>query len=495
VTTTSLRRLASVSILGLLLAVVVDAQPQRTARPAPPPVRPVVGGPRTIRVGVARQGTYTIRAIPIEEYVAGVLVGEAMPDSPPALLDALAIAIRTYALKNLERHRTEGFDVCDQTHCQVLRTPTDATTQAATRTAGRVLTWQGGLATVYYSASCGGHTEVPSAVWPDAEDVPYLPSKRDEGCGGTPEWAIELRATDVERALTASGFRGSLKAVRILARDESGRVTGLAVDGLTPSRVSSQDFRMAIGAQSLKSTAFEMRKTGMVYRFSGRGYGHGVGMCVIGATRLAAVGESADALLTRYYPGTTISSIELAAPDVPVGTSGTSSPPPAAVPTPAARTSNALEALTARARADLASLLQIVPPAPLPIQVHGSSSEYERATGRDWFTLAALVDGQIHLMPLDELEQRGVLERVLRREIVHGWLDAQLANRPRWVREGAALFFSDPRPNEADARGPCPSDAELERPLSAGALSQAYARARACFARQIASGRTWRDVR
>lgn len=485
-----------VSMLGPLLAVVADAQSQRTTRPPVPPAsRPVVDAPRTIRVGVQRQGVYTIRSIPLEEYIAGVLVGEALPDSPPALLDALAIAIRTYALKNLERHRSDGFDVCDQTHCQVLRTATDATTRAATRTAGQVLTWQGALATVYYSASCGGHTEVPSAVWPDAEDLPYLPSKKDEGCGGTPEWTLELRSSELERALTASGFRGSLKAVRILARDESGRVTGLAVDGLTPGRLSSQDFRMAVGAQSLKSTAFDMRKTGAVYRFSGRGYGHGVGMCVIGATRLATTGESAEALLARYYPGTAIGSLDSAAPDTPVGTTGTYTSRPAAVPTPATRAATALEALATRAHADLASVLQIAPPAALRIQVHGSSLDYERATGRDWFTLAAVANGQIHLMPVEELEQRGVLERVVRREIVHGLLDAQLANRPRWVREGAALYFSDPRPGDTDARVPCPSDAELERPLSAGALSQAYARARACFARQIASGRSWREVR
>ena len=84
--------------------------------------------------------------------------------------------------------------------------------------------------------------------------------------------------------------------------------------------------------------------------------------------------------------------------------------------------------------------------------------------------------------------------------------DAVLASRPAWVREGAAVFFagevppaptgSRPRPAfKPEPRTACPQDIELLRPVSVGALSYAYARARACFAKQIAAGRTWRDVR
>ena len=95
--------------------------------------------PDTLRVGVSSGGSVAVRTVPLEDYVAGVLVGEAARDSAPAALDALAIAIRTYALHNLNRHRADGFDICDQTHCQVLRTATPATEQAALRTAGQIL--------------------------------------------------------------------------------------------------------------------------------------------------------------------------------------------------------------------------------------------------------------------------------------------------------------------------------------------------------------------
>ena len=75
-------------------------------------------------------------------------------------------------------------------------------------------------------------------------------------------------------------------------------------------------------------------------------------------------------------------------------------------------------------------------------------------------------------------------------------VDGPLQNRPQWVRDGAALFFADPAGGASvNGRFACPSDAELRTPLSAGALGNAYARARACFARQIAAGKRWRDVK
>ena len=82
--------------------------------------------------------------------------------------------------------------------------------------------------------------------------------------------------------------------------------------------------------------------------------------------------------------------------------------------------------------------------------------------------------------------------------------DAALAQRPRGLREGAAIFYaggappaptgSRPRPAfKPEPRTPCPEDNELLRPVSVGALSYAYARARACFEKQIAAGKSWRD--
>ena len=106
-------------------------------------------------------------------------------------------------------------------------------------------------------------------------------------------------------------------------------------------------------------------------------------------------------------------------------------------------------------------------------------------------------------MPLAILRERGVLGRVIRHELVHMLTDSVLGQRPMWVREGAAVYFAGAqspavaqRPAfTAGARASCPDDQELRFPVSAGALSNAHARARACFARQIEAGRSWRDIR
>jgi SpoIID/LytB domain protein len=505
--------------VSLLLATGVTAGLQRP-RPAPAAseqARPTIEAPAEIRVGIAGAGGYKVQRMPIEQYVAGVLTGEAARESPPAVLQALAIAIRTYALRNVNRHIADGFDVCDETHCQVLRTGTAATIDASDRTSGRVLTWRGALAIVYYSASCGGHTERPSAVWPGAEDPPYLPARPDDGCGGDPVWSAQLAVRDIERALVASGFSGRLKAIRVLSRDSSGRVQRLAVDGLTPSSLSGQDLRMFVGPQLgwqlVKSTAFQLRRAGERYEFEGRGYGHGVGMCVIGATRLASRGESAEALLARYFPGTDIGSTASgrspvpspppapAATPVPTATAGTSpgrasgaSANVPSVPDEQTRQRQELGALADKLRQELSRTMEVAAPAGVTLQLHASDVDYERATGRHWFTFGAFIDGTLHLTPVDPLRARGLLERVIRREMVHAIVDRELAQRPRWVRDGAALYYSDPQIH-ADVKGPCPSDIDLEQPVSAGALMQAYAGARACFARQIAAGRGWRDVR
>lgn len=263
-----------------------------------------------VRVGVLQNGSYTVIPVRIEEYVSRVLVGEALPGSESAALDALAIAIRTYTVANLARHEAEEFDLCDQVHCQVMRGATAATDAAASRTAGRVLRFRGEPASIYYSASCGGRTEKPSNVWPDATDPPYLPSRKDSGCDGGPKWTTELGLEDLDRALTAAGFQGSLKNMRIRSRNQSGRVALLALEGLSPPVISGQDLRMAVGRslgwRHIQSTVFHLRRTTAGFRFEGQGYGHGVGLCVIGSSKLAAKGMSPLKILNRYFPGASV---------------------------------------------------------------------------------------------------------------------------------------------------------------------------------------------
>jgi hypothetical protein len=159
---------------------------------------------------------------------------------------------------------------------------------------------------------------------------------------------------------------------------------------------------------------------------------------------------------------------------------------------------------TLKARNDLARTLGV--PAPrVTLRFHPTTDDYERVTGQAWFTSGAIVNNELHLLPLAVLRDRDMLERTVRRELVHMMADAALGKRPVWVREGAAIYFAgepmipgEPQQRPAfkpEPRGSCPDDNELLHPLSVGALSNAYARARACFAKQIQAGRNWKDVR
>jgi SpoIID/LytB domain protein len=469
--------------------------------------------PSGLRVGFSRPGGgYTVQEIPLESYVARVLAGEAARESPAAALEALAITIRTFALGNLGRHRADGFDLCDETHCQVVRTAMPANNLAAQMTAGQVLMRNGAIAPVFYSASCGGRTEIPSNVWPDADDPPHLPSAHDEACARAPAWEAELPPADLLRAFHAAGFRGrQLRDLRIESRNSSGRVARLRVDGLVPAEVSGQDLRLIVGRtlgwQHIKSTTFELRWRGAGYRFTGHGFGHGVGLCVIGSTNLAARGTSAASILQKYFPGASIAVAGSRPAPAPLP-----APPPAAasgvfvsLPDDDQGEQATIARRAAQFRDELAAALGVTAPASLTLRFHSTTSDFERATGRSWFTMAAWIKDELHLMPLAALRGRDVLDRTIRHELVHAMADSTLSERPAWVREGAAIYFSEKKPSPSaaengpvrrpDLRAPCPQGNELEQPVSAGALVDAYARARACFARQIAAGRGWRDVK
>ena len=470
-------------------------------------------------------GGYTVQTIPLETYIARVLAGEAARDSRPAALEALAITIRTFILANPGRHNADGFDLCDQTHCQVMRTATPAHERAAAATAGQALLRNGVPVPVFYSASCGGRTEIPSAVWPGHEDPSYMPSQRDDACMGAPAWTAEIESVDLVRALRAAGFRGELRDFRVLTRDVSGRAARLRLAGMMPEEISGQDLRAVVGRtlgwQHIKSAAFEHERSGDRYRFEGRGYGHGVGMCVIGSVNMAVAGRTATEILHKYFPGLDIGVPGGAiAPSVvaargaapPAARPALPAPPPPpvftgvslALPDEDEGERDAIAQLTDRTRGEIARALGLPTPARVVVRFHPTTASYEHATGQPWFTSGASVGGELHLVPLASLRERGVLERTIRHELVHLMSDPVLRERAAWVREGAAIYFAGWGPVPGDARPAalslqsrlaCPADPDLLRPVSPGSLSNALASSLACFSRQMAAGKPWRDVK
>ena len=484
---------------------------------------PPKAGPRTIRIGLAGAGGSNaggskdppLRTISLdlEEYIARVVAAEGEQVAPDAAQQALAITARTFALANLQRHRREGYDLCDTTHCQVLRAPTAASRRAAEATAGRVLLHQGQPASVFYSASCGGYSELASAVWPGAVNH-AAPSQPDDACRSEPPWESALRADEIERALRAAGHRGDrLRDLRVIDRTTSNRVARLRVDGFVPNEMTGHDFRMAVGRtagwQRLKSTAFDLRRAGDGYRFTGRGFGHGVGICVIGAGQRARQGTSADEILAFYFPSLRIGSLP-GSPTLP-SARPTPGPPPPLAPPPASIdvlvalpgaeevSRGLIVQLVRSARDAIVAKTAVAHPSSIRVTVHPTIEAFARATGQPWWASGATDGERVDLLPIAILRQRGQLERTIRHEVAHVLLDGPLANRPLWVREGAATYFGDfdaHASGSADSTGrvSCPEDAEFLRPLSAGAHRTAYARAEACFRRQLDRGAKWQEV-
>jgi stage II sporulation protein D len=261
-------------------------------------------GGRVVRVGPAVDGDGggSVATWPLEVYVARVLAGEAEPDAADEASEALTVAIRTYALANAGRHGSDGFDLCDGTHCQVPRASTAATRRAAMATRGQILTWNGTPAELFYSASCGGYSELAEHEWPGV-DAPYLRSAPDDVHDEDTPWTVDLTLQEVQSALAGAGFTGRLTDVDVDDRSLSGRAIRLRLSGVRPAVIGGATFRAAIGTVRLRSTLFSIDRHDASLRFTGRGYGHGVGMCVVGAGRRAARGESAREILAQYYPG------------------------------------------------------------------------------------------------------------------------------------------------------------------------------------------------
>ncbi len=486
----------------------VASMPSRAASPTTLTTdsRPSPGdtGSQVLRIGMARRdGGYDIATMPLEEYVSRVLSAEAPPSSGAAARQALAIVVRTFALRNRSRHEREGFDLCDLTHCQVMGARTKAGDEAAQATSGQVLYHDGLLATVFYTASCGGHSERASDVWPVAVDPPYLLARAEPDCRADSLWQSDVSAVDLQRALVVAGRRGQvLRNLAVLGRSRSGRVSRLRLDGFEPPEMTGEDFRLAVGRalgwQVLKSTLFDVERTAAGYRFRGSGRGHGVGLCVVGSARMAAGGQSALDILNRYFPGTVV---HLAAP---------AARPPRRVqldislPTEEERERSRIEGLGRAALLEFSTKTGVPAPARVQLVFHPTVEAYTRTSGQSWWTAGATRGQRVDFIPLSVLRRRGLLERTLRHELAHVLTFERLKGKPTWVREAVAMDLAGDSPvGEGGARPPgrdplalsCPTDEEWRSTRSAEELQKMYRRAAACLAAQRAAGRRWDEVR
>ena len=273
------------------------------------PFRALAAAARTRRI--LRLKTRVVEEVDLEAYVAAVVPPE-IGRAPAAALEAQAVAARSYALARGDRHLEDGADLCDGTHCQVfhgLSAATEDSRRAAAATAGLVLAQKGRVIAAPFHAVCGGRTARPRDVWDD-EDVPDLESVDDDACLGAPgaTWSFTIRRAALSALSGSLGFDGG-RFLEVYGHDASGRVSMVrfAAAGGASRVVRGFEFRKAAselwGWESVRSTAFTLGETRPAYLLSGRGTGHGAGMCQAGAIARAKRGETRDAILGLYYRG------------------------------------------------------------------------------------------------------------------------------------------------------------------------------------------------
>ncbi len=285
-----------------------------------PPIadRDSAAGPvrRILRVATGRVDT-----VPLEDYVAAVLAAEIGGGAPAAALEAQAVAARSYAVARRDRHADEGADLCDSVHCQVfpgLGRATRATRRAAEATRGLVLVQKGRVIAAPYHAVCGGRTARPSAVWDD-EETPDLSPVEDDACleAAGARWTFFLPRARVPVLLARLGFPEA-RFLEVWAHSDDGRVA--AVRLVAPRGrslvVRGFDFRARAseiwGWSSVRSTDFEVEERPAGYQLTGRGTGHGAGLCQAGAIARARRGESREAILAHYYRGAVTAPLDAA---------------------------------------------------------------------------------------------------------------------------------------------------------------------------------------
>ncbi len=260
-----------------------------------------------------------INIIPLEEYLCSVVASE-MSTNEMEAMKAQAILARTFAVRNRGRHKK--YDFCDKTHCQHYGgagLETSRSITAVRETTGKVLLFDGAVASVFYHACCGGMTTSPAYVW-GGDEFPYLkPVKcqRPGGggylCGKSRHFRWEATITSDEmRSLIADAFGVSARGakLKIMLRDPSGRVFEMEIMGTERRVITGEEFRIAVGRAlgwgRIKSALFEMKIGGDGYRFGGSGLGHGVGRCQLGAIELSRLGWSYVDILQFYFPGTVV---------------------------------------------------------------------------------------------------------------------------------------------------------------------------------------------
>ena len=304
----------------------------------------------TIYITVDRHGKLaTVNQLNSEAILRGVVPAELFASAPKEALKAQAIAARTILLSHLgHRHHSDPYHLCNKQHCQVyggFSREQISTNQAIAQTRGTVLFHGRHLVDALYSSTCGGHTEDNESVW-NTPPHPALRGRLDfrpnpgqelfthrlheekvlrQWIKHPPKNAFCLNSRFAqpalfrwERVLSQADLKqhlnkrypklGTIASMRVIERGRAGKVKKLEIIDINKVRQTiSLELPIRRSFGHLPSGTFvldlEKSETNQLQsvRFQGAGWGHGVGMCQMGAIGRATAGQSFEQILSHYY--------------------------------------------------------------------------------------------------------------------------------------------------------------------------------------------------
>lgn len=254
-----------------------------------------------------------VNTLPMDQYLASLLNKEMSPSWPLEALKAQAVASRSYALYQKKIRREYDWDVESTTSDQVYEGAESETPRshlAVQATAKLILSWKQEPIKAYFHANCGGQTELPSHVW-GAKYAYFQPviCPYHKDAQNQVRWTYAITRENLGRlikkvaglipknfirvaSVSAAPLVGSQRLQRVKLLDSSGKET----------IIGANDFRNALGNTKVKSTAFTVQSIGDEVVLKGQGFGHGVGLCQVGAKEMARQGKTFSNILKQYYP-------------------------------------------------------------------------------------------------------------------------------------------------------------------------------------------------
>lgn len=260
-----------------------------------------------------------INTVDIEDYVKGVLPYEMSSSWPLEALKAQALCARTYAASNLYSYSSYGFDVTNDTYCQVYRGTSLSSAnsdKAVDETAGIYITYNGSLISAVYSSSFGGGSENSENVF--GSTTAYLRGVIDpyeaaaDSINGKSSWSYTFTKSELITKLKNAGYSISdISSIEVTLSDTNNAIglKFISSSGTSVSITGSKCYTFSCSTLGLPAIHYTVSISGNNVTFTGAGYGHNLGMSQFGAYAMATTyGFTYDQIVNFYYTDIKLSS-------------------------------------------------------------------------------------------------------------------------------------------------------------------------------------------